>query len=155
MDDFGAGTSTTFDGTHRPFTADTEFDFSVLDVPWDPVGGDFALGNMYDGRADLPETQVIPPMPAKTPSSFGAQPGVQDAFQSHDDMGESLAGALVGRRTDEVNVLLEENFKAIDGIFNDLIAKTGLPCSKSLMCITRPVDEFIPRSIIGTHMATT
>ncbi|KAG2097064.1 hypothetical protein BD769DRAFT_1291129, partial [Suillus cothurnatus] len=32
-----------------------------------------------------------------------------------------------GRRTDEVNALLEENFKAIDDIFNDLAAKTGLP----------------------------
>ncbi|KAG1810874.1 uncharacterized protein BJ212DRAFT_1302201 [Suillus subaureus] len=98
IDDFSAGTSTTFDGTHCPFTANTEFDFSSLDVPWDP-----------------------------TPPSFGAQPGMQDAFQSHDDMRESLAGALVGHRTDEVNVLLGENFKAINGIFNDLVAKTGLP----------------------------
>ncbi|KAG1769965.1 hypothetical protein EV702DRAFT_923516, partial [Suillus placidus] len=32
-----------------------------------------------------------------------------------------------GRRTDEVNALLEENFKAIDDIFNDLATKTGLP----------------------------
>ncbi|KAG2154225.1 uncharacterized protein EDB93DRAFT_1248429 [Suillus bovinus] len=129
IDDFSAGTSTTFDGTNHPFTADTTFDFSSLDVPWDAVGRDFALGNKYNGHTDLPETRVIPPMPAKTPHqpSFGAQPGVQDAFPSHDDMGEFSAGALVGCRTDEVNVLLEENFKAIDDIFNDLIAKTSLP----------------------------
>ncbi|KAG1845931.1 hypothetical protein C8R48DRAFT_779676 [Suillus tomentosus] len=128
IDDFSAGTSTTFDGTNRPFTADPTFDFSSLDVPWDPVGGDFALGNKYDGRMDLPETRVIPPTPAKTHQpSFGAQLGAQDAFPSYDDMGEFSAGALVGRRTDEVNVLLEENFKAIDDIFNDLVAKSGLP----------------------------
>jgi hypothetical protein len=129
MDDFGAGTSTTFDGTHRPFTADATFDFSSLDVPWDPVGGDFSLRNMYDGRTDLPETRIIPPTPAKTPHqpSFGTQLSGEDALLSNDDAGESSAGALVGRRTDEVNALLEENFKAIDDIFNDLAAKTGLP----------------------------
>ncbi|KAG1771123.1 hypothetical protein EV702DRAFT_922327, partial [Suillus placidus] len=32
-----------------------------------------------------------------------------------------------GHRTDKVNILLEENFKAINGIFNDLDTKTSLP----------------------------
>ncbi|KAG2104044.1 uncharacterized protein F5147DRAFT_529189, partial [Suillus discolor] len=32
-----------------------------------------------------------------------------------------------GRRTDEVNGLLDEQFKVIDDIFNNLVAKTGLP----------------------------
>ncbi|KAG1780386.1 hypothetical protein EV702DRAFT_926450, partial [Suillus placidus] len=32
-----------------------------------------------------------------------------------------------GRRTDEVNTLLDEQFKAIDDIFNHLVTATGLP----------------------------
>ncbi|KAG1722591.1 uncharacterized protein EDB91DRAFT_1088075 [Suillus paluster] len=94
MDVFGQGTAATFNDVHCPFT-DTTFNFSLLDIPWDPP-------------------------------SFSAQP-VEGAFLSNGDEGESPASALVDCRTDEVNVSLEENFKAINDIFNDLVTKTGLP----------------------------
>jgi hypothetical protein len=135
MDDFGQGLrpSSSSGGTHHTITPilfdNTTFDFSSLDAPWDPVGGDFTLGNMYDGRVDLPETRITPATPAEVlrQPSFGAQPVAQDAFPTNDGGGESSADALVGRRTDEVNALLDEQFKAIDDIFNHLVTATGLP----------------------------